>query len=61
MQLATMSIPTVEMTRDEEDALWDAAQKTRPLVCGRPLRHWDTHDGQNVMLLEGETVGQQPL
>lgn len=55
MKLSTTIIPTVEVTKQEQHELWEAL-KTNPeqIICGKKLRHWNTNDGNNEMLLEGE-------
>lgn len=59
MKLSTKLIQTIEMTQDEENALWDELTKKpreeRDIqICGKRLRRWDTDDGRNQMWLEGE-------
>ncbi len=55
MTLSTATIQTIEMTQEEENTLWDTFYtEPRPLVCGKVPLQWDTNDGRNLMLLEGE-------
>lgn len=54
MKFSTKTIETIEMTREEEDALWNAPRNERT-VCGRKVAHWFTDDGNNDILLDGET------
>ena len=54
MKFSTKTIETIEMTRDEEDALWNTPRNERT-VCGRKVAHWFTDDGNNDILLDGET------
>jgi len=55
MKLSTAVIQTLEMSHEEEAALWDTFYTdARPLVCGKKALQWHTGDGCNDMLLEGE-------
>ena len=54
MKLSTAIINTIEMTREEEHALWNTAMDDR-VICGKKVKHWLTDDGHNSILLEGET------
>lgn len=46
------------MTREEEKALWNLyiGCRKNAKVCGKRVKHWLTIDGDNDILLEGETV-----
>lgn len=59
MKLSTKLIQTVEITGDEEYALWpqyfDTPREERNvLICGKRLLDWRREDGHHDMLLEGE-------
>lgn len=55
MKLSTVVINTIEMTREEEEALWNTEADLQS-VCGKPVKHWLAYDGQNEILLLGETT-----
>lgn len=55
MKLSTAIIQTIEATKEEQQALWDALKANpKQTLCGKNLRHWNTNDGNNEVLLEGE-------
>lgn len=52
MKLSTVTIPSVEMTRQEYEESWDNFWgKT---IEGKKITHWNQNDGNNELLLEGE-------
>jgi hypothetical protein len=55
MKLTTVSIPAVEMTLDEQHTFWHAWRSTVVLIEGKKIVDWDTDDGNNAILLAGET------
>lgn len=61
MKLSTAIIQTIEMTRDEEDRLWDSyLARTGPIsICNKRIANWDTGDGNNAIHLEGEHFYRQ--
>lgn len=52
MKLTTITIPAVEMTRDEYHDHWDRPWELR--IEGKRVLHWNQNDGHNEILLEGE-------
>jgi len=58
MKLSTMVVNTIEMTQNEENCLWRIAHEPFK-VLGKEVIRWDTHDGNNCMLLEGEKTFRQ--
>lgn len=63
MKLSTMVVTTIEMTRDKEDSLWINQEKLKSEnkfeICGKKILVWETGDGNNCMLLEGEKYFRQ--
>lgn len=63
MKLSTMVVNTIEMTQTEEDRLWNSREELRVIgefgILGQKILNWETGDGQNSMLLEGETFFRQ--
>jgi hypothetical protein len=59
MKLTTITIPAIEMTQKEEDELYWHMPYQQRFVCGKKVIRWNTDDGNNLMLLEGETVYRQ--
>jgi len=55
MNLSTKTVPTIELTEVEEEDLWDTPPDER-VVLGKKVFHWDSCGGNNIMLLEGETM-----
>jgi len=57
MEISEETVVTlgIRMTRAEERELWNTP-RTKRRVCGMRVVHWLTDDGNNEMLLEGETV-----
>ena len=53
MKLTTVTIPAIEMTQKEENALWDIQYPNR-FVEGKRVHLWNTRDGNNEIQLEGE-------
>lgn len=53
MKLSTQIVQTIEMTRQEENDLWDTPIEKMEIGGKRAVR-WDTADGRNEILLEGE-------
>lgn len=53
MNLATITIFTIEMTRAEYEENWEFPW--RITVAGKKVLDWDQDDGDNQILLEGET------
>ena len=56
MKLTTITLPSIEMTRQEENELWEnwGDMSKRPLIEGKKPRLWNTSDGHNEIQLEGE-------
>jgi hypothetical protein len=52
MTKSTVTIPSIEMTREEADKLWVDA--TQGKLKDRGIVRWDTNDGRNEILFEGE-------
>lgn len=63
MKLSTMVVNTIEMTQTEEDRLWNSREELRVIgefgILGQKILNWETGDGQNCMLLEGEKTFRQ--
>ncbi len=55
MKLTTVTIPAVEMTRKESNSLWNTSLNER-FINGIKVKDWNTDDGNNDILLEGETA-----
>lgn len=55
MKLSTRVIIVIEMTSEEHRALWYTDKENR-VVLGKKVQHWLTDDGNDEMLLEGETT-----
>ena len=53
MKLTERKYEVIEMTHDEENALYDTPWTER-FVCGKKVLIWNTSDGHNFMQLEGE-------
>ena len=57
MKLTTITIPAIEMTWQEEQSLWESKSLGYDIfVDGKKVIHWNTSDGNNEMLLDGETI-----
>ena len=58
-----MVVNTIEMTQAEENCLWNSSEELMLLgefkILGRKILRWDTDDGNNCMLLEGEKSFRQ--
>jgi len=52
MKKTTVEIPAVEMSLEEENALWDTLMENKGILPG--IRHWNTADGNNEIQFEGE-------
>ena len=63
MKLSTMVVNTIEMTQEEEDSPWRSREELRAIgkfgILGQKILNWETGDGQNCMLLEGEKTFRQ--
>ena len=63
MKLSTMVVNTIEMTQEEENSLWNSREELRLVgkfgILGKKILNWETGDGQNCMLLEGEKTFRQ--
>jgi hypothetical protein len=55
MKRSTRTIEVIEMTKTEEYILWNTPAEERT-VLGKKVKHWLTDDGNNDILLEGETT-----
>jgi hypothetical protein len=51
MKLTTITLPAIEMTREEEKALWRDYPNIS--ILGVKVLDWNTDDGHNIMRLEG--------
>jgi hypothetical protein len=51
MTKSTITIPSIEMTRDEHDALWEAGWNK---WLDRGIDQWNTSDGRNEIQFDGE-------
>lgn len=53
MKLTTVTMPAVEFeSAQEEDRMWRNYHKHK--IAGKRILHWETSDGKNQLLLEGE-------
>lgn len=65
MKLTTITCPAVELTKAEESELWEAYRDFKcgippcPTIEGKRITMWHTDDGENQILLEGESVFRQ--
>jgi hypothetical protein len=51
MKFTTVTIPAVEMTREEETLIWKDYDNRKKYG----IKYWNTNDGNNEILFEGET------
>ena len=50
--MTTITIPAVEMSREEENRLWGMSEPERKVWFN--IRHWITDDGNNCIKFDGE-------
>lgn len=60
MKLTTITLPAIEMSQEEENQLWFTPMSER-VVLGKKVLMWHTSDGDNDILLEGETIFRKVL
>lgn len=52
MKLSTVTIPSAEMTREDEHRMWHEPNKHS--IESKKILDWNTDDGHNELRLEGE-------
>jgi hypothetical protein len=52
MKLSTVTIPSVEMTREDENRMW--REPWKHFIEGKQIHDWNMDDGHNQLKLVGE-------